>query len=116
MNVWRRISNLNLWLGIVLILAVNTIGALPRIYKGVQHPIGPETVSVYSPRGEGHEILTPVEDTGFVDTGERVRVYIRNWYKDDMITFYPRWTLLIALCMAIIHLGLLLLKPRRTST
>lgn len=116
----KRLQTLNLSFGITLILAVNAVGSLPRIYKGVQHEVGPETVSVYSPHGEQHEILTPIETigpegAGIIDTGQRVQVYVVNWYKDDEILFYPRWTFLIALCVVVIHLALLLWKPRQSS-
>ena len=116
MNV-TLVRTLNLSFGIALILAVNAVGALPRIYIGVQHEVGPGIVSVYSSRGEPHELLTPIQthgmsETGFIDTGQSVQVYVRNWYKDDMILYYPRWTFLIALCTVVIHLALILWKPR----
>lgn len=112
MNI-RLLRTLNLSFGIALILAVNAVGALPRIYKGVQHQVGPEVVSVYSPQGGPHEILTPIEtfgqgDTLFIDTGQRVQVFVANRYKDDKILFYPRRTVLITLCMVVIHLALTL--------
>ncbi len=114
------LQRLNLSIGIAVILAFNAFGSLPIIYIGVQHQVGPETVSVYSPRGEPDEILTPIKtfgtsDTGFIDTGQSVQVYVRNWYKDDMIQFYPRWTFFIALGMVVIHLALNLWKSRRPS-
>ncbi len=112
MNI-RLLRKLNLSFGIALILAINAVGALPPVHKGVQHEVGPETVSVYSPQGEPHEILTPIEtfgqgDTLFIDTGQRVQVYVANRYKDDEILFYPRWTFLITLCVVVIHLALTL--------
>jgi len=45
----KLIRTLNLSFGICLILVVNAVGALPMIPHGVQHPVGPGTVSVYSP-------------------------------------------------------------------
>lgn len=112
MNI-RLLRTINLSFGIALILAINAVGALPRIYKGVQHQVGPGIVSVYSPQGEPYEILTPIEthgpeSAGFIDTGQRVQVYVSNSYRDDEILFYPRWTFLITLCMAVIHLVLTL--------
>ncbi|MEI8380344.1 MAG: hypothetical protein WCJ09_09460 [Planctomycetota bacterium] len=119
MNV-TLLQRLNLSIGIAVILAFNGFGALPIIYIGVHDEVGPETVSVFSPRGEPHEILTPIKtfgtsDTGFIDTGQSVQVYVRNWYKDNLIQFYPRWTFFIALGMVVIHLALNLWKPRRPS-
>ncbi len=115
-----EIQRLNLSIGIALIMAFNGFGSLPIIYIGVQHQVGSATVSVYSPRGEPDEILIPIKtfgasDTGFIDTGQSVQVYVRNWYKDDMIQFYPRWTFFIALGMVVIHLALSFWKPRRPS-
>ena len=52
MNLKKLISQLNLSGGIILILTVNAIGSLPRMYKGLQHPVGPEVVSVYASQGE----------------------------------------------------------------
>ena len=118
MNVRKLIRTLNLSFGIALILAINVIGALPRILPGVQHPVGPEIVSVYISNGEPNEMLTPVKsvEEGFKNTGQRVCVYLVNRYKDDSITFYPRWTLVVALAMAIIHtLTLIPWKPRTKS-
>lgn len=92
-----------------MILAFNAVGAIPPIYKGVQHQVGPELVSVYSSEGDSHEILTRVQTlsgTGFVDTGQGVQVYLRNGYKDDEILYYPRWTFIIAMCMVVNHLAL----------
>jgi len=106
MTFVKRLRRLNLIVGISLVLGVNAIGALPRVYKGVQHPVGHEIVSVFIPSGEQRDILTPVEDVktnGFRDTGQRVQVYLRNGYKDDIVTFYPRITVLVLLAMAFIH-------------
>lgn len=110
----RLLRTLNLSFGIALILAVNAVGALPRMYKAMQRPVGPEIVSVYSPRGERYETLTPImrhgsEEAGSIDTGQSVQVYVVNWYKDDEILLYPRRTFLIALGMVVVHLILTLL-------
>ena len=52
MNLKKLISTLYLSLGFFLILLVNAIGACPRFYKVWQHPVGPDTVSVYTPTGD----------------------------------------------------------------
>jgi hypothetical protein len=119
MNV-RLLRTLNLSFGIAMILAVNAVGSLPKFYKGVQHQVGPELVSVYSPEGNRHEILTRIQThgmsgTGFIDTGQSVQVYLRNGYKDDEILYYPRWTFLIAMCMVVNHLALTLILSMSQS-
>jgi hypothetical protein len=106
MTFAKPLRRLNLIAGLSIVLGVNAIGAFPRVYKGVQHPVGHEIVSVYIPSGTERDMLTPVEevsDHGFRDTGERVQVFLRNGYKDDAVTFYPRITVLVLLAMAFIH-------------
>ena len=119
MNI-RLARTLNLTIGIAMILAFNAVGSLPAIPHGVQHEVGPETVSVYTSKGEPHEILTPVEthdasERGFIDTGQKVQVYVRNDYNLDLSQYYPRWTFVITLCMVAIHLATLLWKPHRAT-
>jgi hypothetical protein len=107
MTVTKRLRRLNFVVGLSIVVGVNAVGALPRVYKGVQHPVGHETVSVYTPSGEERDVLTPivnVSERGFSDTGQRVQVYLRNGYKDDIVTFYPRVTVLVLLAMALIHI------------
>lgn len=94
--------------GIVLILCVNVLGAIPRIYKGVQHPAGTDVVAVYESQGEELAPLVPVQtwasgQDGSLDTGKRVQVFIKNTYKDNAITYYPRATLMIAAAVAILQ-------------
>lgn len=85
--------------GILLVLCLNIAGALPRMYKLRWHPVGSDVAHVREPQGHQGEILVPVQTIGSdripVDSEHRVQVYIRTNYKDDIITFYPRATLLI---------------------
>lgn len=113
------LRTLNMSCGIALILAVNVVGALPKTYKGIQHPVGPGLVSVYTQDDDSDAQPVPVQawggyEAGFKDTGQRVTVYLFNGYKDDEIEFYPRRTILIAICMVVIHLVLKVIpsKPR----
>jgi hypothetical protein len=119
MTLAKRLRRLNFVAGLSIVLAVNAIGAVPRVYKGVQHPVGHENISIYVPSGEERDMLTPVEEVsnrGIRDTGVRVQVYVRNGYKDDIVAFYPRVTVLVLLAMALIHLLLKVLADRPNQT
>jgi hypothetical protein len=75
------------------------------MYKGVQDQVGTDLVQVDTYTGRPGEIPIPVKKWSglnpndvngtFLETGERVRVYLRNDYKDDKIIFWPRMTLWI---------------------
>ena len=105
----RRLR-LAVWIvGLGAISVVNAVGAFPRYYKGEQHPVGSDVVSVYTPEGSDGEVTVPVkewrhENGSFVETGSRVRVYLRNGYKDDVIEWYPRVTLGILVVSMVVNL------------
>jgi hypothetical protein len=94
----------------------------PIAYKGVQNQIGPGIVSVYLPQKDhDREPLTPVQGSastalaGLPDTGQRVLVFLRSGYKDDIINFYPRVTLLTLAAMFSIHVLLSRLIRRHSA-
>jgi hypothetical protein len=68
--------------GVAAIALVNTELFMPH-YKGVQHAVGHDVASVYTPHGSDSP-LVPVESDSN-DTGQRVHVYIKNSYRDDDI-------------------------------
>ncbi len=116
----------NLIVAAILILGVNVVGASPKkyinpaMYKGEQHSVGADIVSVYLPTPDSkNAIPIPVQtfaasSVGFVDTGQRVSVYLRNGYKDDLIAYYPRATLIITAVAGAGHLLLGFFLRRRT--
>ena len=110
----------NLILAAVLVLGTNLVGAMPRkytspaLYKGEQHSVGSDSVAVYLPTPDTKgAIQVPVQQAGFVDTGQRVHVYLRNGYKDELIAYYPRATLLIVGAAGAVHLLLGVFRRRR---
>jgi len=62
----------------ILIVCMNTW--LSTLYKGAQRPVGTEVVSVYTPRYYPDELLVPVQDDNFNDTGRKVSVCLHNNY------------------------------------
>jgi hypothetical protein len=125
MNSLLWVQKANLVFAAVLVLGINVVGASPRkytnpiMYKREQHSVGPGIVSVYLPTPDVKDaIQTPVQtiaepEAGFLDTGQRVCVYLRTGYKDDLITYYPRATLLVVVAAGAIHLLLGFLPRRR---
>ncbi len=109
MGMMRRIR-LGTWiLGLGAAAALNAWGSLPRVYKGEFRPVGEDVVSVYTPGGSDGEPTVPVvrlEGGGFKDTGERVRVFLRNDYRwDGDAQWYPRATLCILTVMLVVALA-----------
>jgi len=104
-----KILRITIWiLGLLGLLYINALGALPRFHKGVQHPAGADVVSVYPADSQHPETATPIKDwdrskESLVNTDQSVQVYIRNNYKDNLIVFYPRLTLLITLLTLIVQ-------------
>ena len=125
MNSLLWVQKANLIVAATLVLGVNLVGASPRkctspaMYKGEQHTVGADVVSVYLPTPHvADAIQIPVQtltdpQAGFGDTGQRVNVYLRNGYKDDLITYYPRTTLFIAAAAGAFHLLLGFFLRRR---
>jgi hypothetical protein len=124
MNSLHWIQKANLICATLLVLSIDVVGATPRkytnpvMYKGEQHSVGPDIASVYLPTaGVKDAIQIPVQTTepraGFVDTGQRVYVYLRNGYKDDLISYCPRTTLVLAMAAGAVHLLLGFLFRRR---
>ena len=98
-DVLGQIQKRILAVSIVLIVLVNGWYALGiRFFSNsFQHEVGPADVSVYVPTQ--HSVVTKVEAIGghaFVDTGQRVAVFLRNDYCGKESEFGPsRSTLLI---------------------
>lgn len=85
---------------LTLISVVNVISAsgLSSISNSVQHPIGPSYVSVYIIGKEAALSVVPVQrvtSNAFLDTGQRVSVYLRNDYCSADGWTAPKLTLLI---------------------
>ena len=82
----------------VLLIGINSIGALPRIYKGMYRRVGPSVVQVFRNSGGELEPTVPIQDWApgpnhSADTGQRVGVMLRNSYKDGQSYFFPWITL-----------------------
>jgi hypothetical protein len=111
--------------GISVAVLVNSYGAVRPAYKGVQHPAGDDLVSVYPYTGGPGEMPVSVREwrppndprSELVDTGQLVRVYLRNTYKDDIIVWYPRMTLRIlgATLLLYVAVGFLIRRTRKTG-
>ena len=112
-----QLNRKGIWkVGITLAVLVNLWGSLPTMYKGVQHRVGEDLVSVYAVRGGRNEIPLPVmtwdgkdeNDTNgkFVATGQTVQVYLRNDYKDGPVLSYARCTLLIMGTTILLHFAM----------
>jgi hypothetical protein len=105
-----------LLLGVSLTILVNISGAMRPMYKGVQKQVGTDLVQVYAFTDGSNEIPIPVKKWSspnpndvngtFVETGEKVQVYLRNDYKDDDIIFWPRRTLWILGVTIVLYLGI----------
>lgn len=108
MNTSRFLARVIWIVGITFILCLNIIGALPRMYKAGGHLVGTNLVSVFEVQSSEHDLIVPLQvwqtNYGRLDTGKRVEVYIRNSYKDDIITYYPRTTLLATGVMLFLQL------------
>ena len=99
--------------GIALAILVNLYVAAPRMYMGVQRPVDKDVVSVYSVNGGQDEKPLPVmawDGAGpndingkYVDTGQRVRVYLRNDYRNAPVPSYSRYTLWILGSTILLH-------------
>ena len=91
------------------IFAVNFLDALPFYYKGVQHPVGSNIVTVYVPHGGSSIPALPVmlrsanPADGYSDTGQRVEVWLRNNYREDAIHRTPRKTIAILMCFGVLY-------------
>lgn len=123
MLTFRRI----VWVtGITLTILVNIFGAIRPMYKGVQSPVGTDLVSVCVLRDEWGEKPIPVMKWNspnpndmngkFVETGQEVRVSLRNTYKDDIIVSYPRLTLCILGATILLNCALGIIKPPLPSS
>ncbi len=125
----QRIRKMIWVVGISLTILVNIGGAKRPMYKGAQHQVGTDLVSVFAYRGKPYETPIPVmkwdraneNDTNgkFVETDQQVDVYLRNGYKDDLIVWYPRMTLGILATTIFLHFGIsaaLTCKSPKAST
>jgi hypothetical protein len=88
-----------LFVAVCALLAVNLAAPFVSMHwKGVQHPVGSEAVSVYPVEHTDRASSSPsvaVTDPSknFSPTGERVMVYIRNDYRADDIKRIPYLTI-----------------------
>lgn len=93
------------------IFLVNLPGAIPSsyFYKGVQHPVGSDTVSVYSTGANSEAPAVPIikvpanPNEASVNTGQFVAVYVRNDYRDGDVNRIPRVTLSILFGFALLY-------------
>ena len=74
----------------IAILAVNLPFALPRVYMGGYHAVGPDTVHVRLPSTNLN-----IPSVVISETGQPVLVYLRNGYRDTETQLAPRLTLLL---------------------
>ena len=105
-------------LGIALAVLVNISGAMRPKYKGVQEDVGDDVVSVYACENTSGELAVPVqrrdESTGkWLPTGQKVQVYLRCAYKDDIVVLWPRDTLRILGTTILLYFGIGLFRRRR---
>src|SRR5258708_3142718 len=79
--------------GIIALVVVNTDLFMPH-FKGVQHAVGSDVVSVYTADDDRSAASVPLQrlevapnnqSSSLSDTGQRVHVYIKNTYRDDDI-------------------------------
>jgi hypothetical protein len=113
-----KAQRLQFWICVIsflLIAMINLLGSMRPLYKGVRHPVGSDVVNVYAGEEGSNIPVVPVKQYqqgsgGYVDTGSKVRVYLRNTYKDDQIVWYPRVTLGVLGVAGILILLTLIMK------
>ena len=99
----RRIRKAALRGGLGLIFFINVFGALPSMHKPNWQPLDGDWVRVDSSGDHPVPVMQWGKDReSYVDTGKRVQVYIRPWYKEGEILWYPRITLGILVVIGIL--------------
>jgi hypothetical protein len=102
----HKVKSAILWLGFLSVLVVNLFSYFPRFRKGEQHPVGEEIVSVFPYRSDSDIRSVPVKDLTTlkpVASGERVHVYLRYAYEDNLNLGYPRLTTKLLLGIAVLY-------------
>lgn len=99
-------------LGFLVLLGLNLAALLPRLHKGLNHPVGEDVVAVFPYRSDADLRSVPVQDpaTGkALEPGMRVHVHLRYAYEDGLNLWVPKATTWILLVLGILYGGITLL-------